>query len=196
MSEPSFQTIRLARGKHTSPGHGACVMELASMLAGECFSDRPRSVSPVIAAFLRGYNDLLDDRRRQDLRRYASQVVGSLASEAVEQARARRLIEWADQRWGQRPPPGAGGLGMRCPQRVPATDPDSAGMYAIRSIHAADRRVHAQVLALLDELIGMGRPAAGTSGQFLQGGEDLLGADLEQGRIGSSGVRVSAATRP
>jgi hypothetical protein len=42
-------------------------MELASMLAGERFSDRPRSVSRALAAFLRGYNDLLDDKRRQDL---------------------------------------------------------------------------------------------------------------------------------
>ena len=42
-------------------------MELSSMLAGEPFSDRPRCVDPVIAAFLRTYNDGLDDSRRQDL---------------------------------------------------------------------------------------------------------------------------------
>jgi hypothetical protein len=42
-------------------------MELASMLAGEPFSDQPKSVCPVVAAFLRGYNDAVDDETRQDL---------------------------------------------------------------------------------------------------------------------------------
>ncbi len=45
------------------------------MLAGESFSDHPRSVSRPIASFLRGYNDLLDDRRRVDLYRFAAQTV-------------------------------------------------------------------------------------------------------------------------
>src|ERR1044072_7923842 len=67
MTHASHQTVRLSQGKHRDPDHGACVMELSSMLAGEPFSDRPRCVDPVIAAFLRTYNDGLDDRRRQDL---------------------------------------------------------------------------------------------------------------------------------
>ena len=49
----SHQTVRLGRGKHASPTDGVCVMELSSMLAGERFSDRPRSVCPVIASLLR-----------------------------------------------------------------------------------------------------------------------------------------------
>jgi len=45
MGPVTHQTIRLSRGKHSSPEEGACVMELASMLAGEPFSDHPcRSV--------------------------------------------------------------------------------------------------------------------------------------------------------
>ena len=92
----SHQTIKLTRGRHSSPEHGACVMELASMLAGESFSDHPRSVSRPIASFLRGYNDLVDDRRRADLYRYASQTVGTAGSAEIEQARARRLLDWGD----------------------------------------------------------------------------------------------------
>jgi hypothetical protein len=131
-------------------------MELASMLAGERFSDRPRSVSPVIAAFLRGYNDLVDDRSRQDLIRYASEAVGTAASEAVELARAKRVVEWADVRWGHRPRPRVlGSFGALWPRRVPPADPESAGIYAIRSIHRGERRVHRDVLALVDELIAM-----------------------------------------
>jgi hypothetical protein len=131
-------------------------MEMASMLAGERFSDRPRSVSPVIAAFLRGYNDLVDDARRQDLIRYASEAVGTASPEAVELARIKRLVEWADERWNQHPRPGVlGSFGALWARRVPPTDPESAGIYAIRSIHNCNRRVHAHVLALLDELIAM-----------------------------------------
>jgi hypothetical protein len=36
MSSVSYQTIKLSKGKHASPEDGACVMELASMLGGEC----------------------------------------------------------------------------------------------------------------------------------------------------------------
>lgn len=163
MSELTFQTMRLVRGKHSSPRHGTCAMELSSMVAGEAFTDRPKSVSPVIAAFLRGYNDLLDDRRRQDLIAYAAKVVGTCGSEAVELARAERLVEWADQCWGQRSKPRVlGGFARRWGPRRPATDPDNAGSYAIRSIHNSERRRHEQALALIDELIAIG--ARGGSG--------------------------------
>ena len=57
MSSISHQTVRLSRGRHQGPDQGACVMELASMLAGEPFSDHPGSACPVIGAFLRAYND-------------------------------------------------------------------------------------------------------------------------------------------
>ena len=41
MTCTTHQTVKLSRGKHDSPDEGACVMELASMLAGEDFSDHP-----------------------------------------------------------------------------------------------------------------------------------------------------------
>src|SRR3989440_2379430 len=95
MSPVSYQTIKLSKGKHSSPEDGACVMELASMLAGEPFSDHPASVCPVVGSFLRAYNDSVDDERRQDLYAYAAQVVGSRASVSVQRERAERLAEWA-----------------------------------------------------------------------------------------------------
>ena len=67
------------------------------MLAGEPFSDHPSCVCPVIAGFLRVYNDGLDDERRQDLYAYAAKVVGSRGSASTEQARAARLVEWAHE---------------------------------------------------------------------------------------------------
>jgi hypothetical protein len=87
MYQPSHQTVRLSAGRHPSPHSGACVMELASMLAGEPFTDHPRAVCPVIATVLRAYNDALDDTRRQDLYRFASASVGTRGDRDVRERR-------------------------------------------------------------------------------------------------------------
>jgi hypothetical protein len=84
----SHQTVILGRGRHSDPSKGACVMELASMLAGERFSDHPRAVCPVIGRYLRALNDGLDDERRQDLYALAAAVVGT-ASSRRERTRRR-----------------------------------------------------------------------------------------------------------
>lgn len=159
------QTTRLGKGKHATPVEGACVMELASILAGEPFSDRPASVCPVIAGFLRAYNDRIDDERRQDLYRYASEAVGTRAHAGVERARERRCLAWASEmrqqrlrplRWVTRSsmPSGADRrLGL-----------DAAGTYAARSIRRHGDRTHAAALALVDELIAMGSAACDPSG--------------------------------
>jgi hypothetical protein len=151
MTDVSHQVVRLGRGKHSSPEHGACVMELASMLAGERFSDRPRTVCPVIGAFLRTYNDAVDDDRRQGLYRYAAEAVGSLADLDVERLRAERCAQWAAEiapgsrfplrRWAAR-------------RRLAA-----AGEFAAR---AASREPYAEhhdrTLAFVEELLAIGRP--------------------------------------
>ena len=157
----SHQTIKLSRGRHSSPEHGACVMELASMLAGEAFTDHPRSVSRPIASFLRGYNDLLDDRRRADLYRYAAQAVGTAGSPAVEEARIARLLAWGDELWHRR---SSGSLleRMRLRRAVKerSADPEPAGTYAVHGIGKVTDETHAAALALVDELIGIGAAAA------------------------------------
>lgn len=86
-------------------------MELASMLAGESFSDRPASTSRVIAAFLRTYNDGLDDTRRQDLYPLASLIVGTAGSRAVERERMSRCLEFA-RSLGARAPVGRAAIGI------------------------------------------------------------------------------------
>ena len=98
MAPVTHQTIRLSKGKHASPDEGACVMELASMLAGEPFNDHPRAVCPVIAALMRRYNDALDDWRRQDLYAYAARVVGSRGSARLERLRIEYLRNWMSER--------------------------------------------------------------------------------------------------
>ena len=62
-----------------------CAMELASMLAGQHYSDRPSCVCPIICAFLRGYNDALpDDLRQRLLLRWASEAVGTRSRDPEE----------------------------------------------------------------------------------------------------------------
>ncbi len=91
----SFQTIRLSRGRHRSPREGTCVAELVSMLAGERYSDRPKCLCPALAAFVRGYNDGLDDHHRQDLLALAPDLVDTRCGEAVTTARGEALVQLA-----------------------------------------------------------------------------------------------------
>jgi hypothetical protein len=98
----SHQTVRLTAGRHTGPDAGACVMELASMLAGEPFSDHPRSVCPAIATFLRHYNDRVDTDRRQDLYEIAALVVGTAGGRRLARRRRRACAEALDADRGTR----------------------------------------------------------------------------------------------
>lgn len=150
MTPVTHQTVRLSRGKHSSEEHGACVMELASMLAGEPFSDHPDSVCPVIAAVLRAYNDWVDDDRRQELYGYAARVVGSRAATRIERARAKQMISWIAA-----PPPGRFRRRLLPRPRVIAPWPpyDALGTQAVRVIA---RRGHGDLLACVDRLLEIG----------------------------------------
>jgi hypothetical protein len=155
MGAVGHQTIRLSTGRHASPRDGACVMELASMLAGDGFSDRPLSVCPVIASFMRAYNDSIDDERRQDLYLYASAVVGTRSTQAVEEARLSRLSDWIVQARAH------GRLRSLLPARLRTARlrPPAAGIpvRAARSISRHTDRTHRAVLALIDELVALGK---------------------------------------
>jgi hypothetical protein len=153
MPTTSHQTIKLSRGKHRSPEEGACVMELASMLGGERFTDHPVSVCPVIGSFLRAYNDLIDDFRRQDLYAYASKIVDSRSSREVQRARAVRLIEWSREMGGRRP---RRFIGLRRVSRLGKAQAERVGIIAVRSIRHNSRQNHATVLGLIDELLSIG----------------------------------------
>ena len=129
-------------------------MELASMLAGERFSDHPRSVSRVVAAFMRGYNDVLDDDRRQNLYEYAARTVGTAGSSATEELRLRRLLEWADEMWACRSRWSiAARLRRSSANSKRLRNASAAAHYAIRSIGRISDETHAAALAMVDELI-------------------------------------------
>jgi hypothetical protein len=152
MAPVTHQTIRLSKGKHTSPEEGACVMELASMLAGEPFSDHPRSVCPVIAALLRRYNDTLDDWRRQDLYAYAARVVGSRGSVRLERVRTEYLRSWISERSPRRRH-----RWLRPGYLLGLAEPsvDVLAERAVRKLSRHDERTHLMMLELVDDLLAL-----------------------------------------
>lgn len=155
MPTMSHQTVRIGKGRHESPDGGeVCVMELASMLAGEPFSDRPTTVSPVLAAFLRGYNDALDDDRRQLLLPWAAACVGTGPASVEDEKERRRLIAAA-----------AGGpvdrlvasFWVRDGATIRETGCEHVGRrVGFRVAQWRSERRHEQVRALVDRLIAVG----------------------------------------
>lgn len=158
MKNPNHQTVKLERGKHFSPREGVCVMELASMLAGEIFSDHPYCVSPAIGGFLRAYNDAVDDRLRQDLYRLASAVVGTRSTPEVEELRVRRIVEWGRNIGASRRLWRLATSLRRFPAFGDNVNPDEAGSCAVRAIGGKHSRTHADALALVEELIALRPP--------------------------------------
>ena len=92
---PDGTAVRLAPGAHSSQHEGVCVVELASVIAGEEFSDRPSCVCPLIGAFLRGWNDRASHVQRQRLSPYAARIVGSRSNRRVTRQRRDICLEWA-----------------------------------------------------------------------------------------------------
>jgi hypothetical protein len=66
----------LSRGRHRTPRRGACFMELASVLAGERWSDHPSCTHPLLGQLARRVNDHTSDDGRQALTPLIPSVVG------------------------------------------------------------------------------------------------------------------------
>jgi hypothetical protein len=167
---PDRTRVRLAPGRHESPREGVCVVELASLLAAEDFSDRPRCVCPVIAAYLRGWNDRAAHRERQRLAPYATLIVGSRGDRKTTRRRREICLEWSGARLGRGRLRGAlARLGMRariaifCGIRTATRANEGAGDYAARIAMA--RRDAGAAFALLDQLLAVGgRPGLNGNG--------------------------------
>jgi hypothetical protein len=89
-----FESLVLKHGAHTSPSAGMCVMEAAAYFAGRPFSDHPPCVSPAIGAFLRSWNDALNDTDRQMLRPYVLKVLNTATTPEDELRRAWLATDW------------------------------------------------------------------------------------------------------
>ena len=77
----------LSRGKHRNPRKGACFMELASVLAGQRWSDHPSCTHPLLAAVARHVNDCMTDAGRQRLAVMIPSVIGLTSHDPRADAR-------------------------------------------------------------------------------------------------------------
>ena len=88
-----IEHVVLETGAHDGPEDGMCVMEMVSYMANEPWSDHPACVSPVLGAFLRSWNDSLDDELRQTLKLYAARVIGT-GNDGKDEQRAWLCVDW------------------------------------------------------------------------------------------------------
>lgn len=119
------------------------------MLAGERFGDRPVSVCPVIGSILRVYNDNVDDRRRQDLYRFAADSVDTRRDYHVQRRRADAALGWAGSRYGA-------GEGTLLAPPDPEGPRDEIAYYVVGALGRRGRwsdEDHTAVVALVEELI-------------------------------------------
>ena len=169
-------SVRLTPGSHSSVREGACVVELASILAGEEFSDRPRCVDPVIAAFLRGWNDRAGHADRQRLRPYAERIVGSRGSRRLTRERRELCLQWVESgRGGSRPTTRALTrirIAVYCGLPAAIRIDEGAGDYAARvSFSRGDQEA---VFELLEVLLasGPGQPGEPHNGSAPSAGRN------------------------
>ena len=95
--DPSL-VLELSRGKH-KPNGRMCLLEAVAYVAGEPWGDNPACVSPVLAAFGRGWNDgMRSNAERASLLQYIPLLVGTRASLEVERKRAYMALEWLVRR--------------------------------------------------------------------------------------------------
>ena len=79
--------MQLCRGRHAGPGDRGCLMELASALAGETWSDHPASVQPVLAAVARVVNDRVGEQDRACLEQFLPAMIGTATDDIDSYAR-------------------------------------------------------------------------------------------------------------
>src|SRR5690606_20754126 len=90
----ALDSITLLSGAHDPNGDKQfCAMEAAAWIAGEPHSDHPECVSPVLGAFLRSWNDALDDKGRQALKPHIPRVIGT-AGDGHDEERAWMAADW------------------------------------------------------------------------------------------------------
>ncbi|HXN92473.1 MAG TPA: hypothetical protein VN906_13425, partial [Candidatus Sulfotelmatobacter sp.] len=91
--ELDLDKLVLLKGSHKEDSQ-FCVMEAVAYIAGEKWSDSPQCASGVIAAFMRRWNDGMNDEDRQLLKPYIPRLVGTAAPKAIERQRAYLAADW------------------------------------------------------------------------------------------------------
>lgn len=183
MAKRNVKTVKLHEGRHDSPDDGACVVELASMLADEPFSDKPGSVSRVIREFLRDYNDDLDYRRRQDLHAVAAEVVGTAGERGLDRRRAEMCVEWVDEQCEVSPRGQIPGWWVRV--SIALGRHHVAGAYAARAAACvASDETHDAALALVRRMVALGEATPERPVERAPAGAERRQDDRTPSRVG------------
>jgi len=179
----NLDSLRLEPGSHRSPRDGVCLLELTSILAREEFSDRPRCVCNVIAAFLRSWNDRSSHAERQRLRPYATRVIRSRASRSVTHRRRDICLIWSGADLsGNALSRAIRRFGMRlrilalCGIRSAVRLDEGAGELAARIVFA--RYDSETGLRLVDTLLEVGTEFEGAQPASGPGSEDALAREV------------------
>jgi hypothetical protein len=90
-----YEALTLAKGDHPDRSNGLCSMEAAAWLAGETHTDHPACVSPIIAAFVRRWNDDLDDDARNRLiKPLVPKILNTAGDAKLETRREWMIRDW------------------------------------------------------------------------------------------------------
>jgi hypothetical protein len=89
-----LESITLKHGSHGEREAGMCAMEAAAWIAGEPHSDSPACVSPIIASFMRSWNDGMNEIDRQKLKAWLPRVLNTVATPEIEQRRGLMAADW------------------------------------------------------------------------------------------------------
>ena len=84
----------LTRGTNRPNLRVCSVLEAVSLREGHRWSDRPRSVSPVLANYVRFWADGLDDENRQRLEVYVEPLIGTIGNWDTETERTQICMRW------------------------------------------------------------------------------------------------------
>jgi hypothetical protein len=87
--------IVLKAGAHDKRGFkSVCIVEAVAWFAGRDHSDHPPCVSPVVAGFLRSWNDAMNDADRQMLKPLIPRVVNTVGTAGQELQRSYMALDW------------------------------------------------------------------------------------------------------
>jgi hypothetical protein len=91
-----LETLRLVAGGHTDRSNGLCAMEVVAWMAGEPHSDHPACACPVIAAFMRSWNDSIstDEKRTRLLKPLLPLLLNTKSTPAIELQRSYMAFDW------------------------------------------------------------------------------------------------------
>lgn len=90
----NLDLLTLSTGSHgPNDNYQMCLEEAAAWMAGEPWSDHPQCVCPTLAAFGRELNDRLPDDKRQLLKPFIAEQIGT-AGDGHREARGYMALDW------------------------------------------------------------------------------------------------------